>query len=391
MTLNSMAHPLDRKVCWVVSSEMTVRAFLLDTLFALSRLYSVTLVVNTETPDLLSGDLGGRVRVIPLRIERQPSPWRDLLTTYHLLMLFRRERFDLVHSISPKSGLLGMLAAWLTGVPIRLHTFQGEVWFTRTGIWRFILKSMDRLVGWLITDATVVSHSEQAFLIEQQVLAQEKSVVLANGSIAGVDLSRFRPDSEVRASLRAKHGVADNGVVFLYMGRLNRDKGITELAEAFALLARSNANVYLWLVGADEEQMLAAVSDTLAPYRDHIFTESHVSCPEQYMAAADVLVLPSHREGFGVVIIEAAACGIPAVASRVYGLTDAMQEGVTGLMHPVGSAQALCECMTTLSEDAALRQRMGEAARARTCADFSRQAVQAAFLAYYAILLGGPT
>lgn len=367
---------------------MTVRVFLLDILRALSLRYHMTLVVNTDAPAVLEESLGGKIRVVPLRIERQPSPWRDLLTTYHLLRLFRRERFDLVHSISPKSGLLGMLAAWLARIPIRLHTFQGEVWFTRTGLWRFILKSMDRLVGWLITDATVVSHSERAFLIEQRVLTQEKSVVLANGSIAGVDLARFRPDAEIRASLRGKHGIADSGVVLLYMGRLNRDKGILELAEAFALLARRDVNVYLWLVGADEEAMLAAVSDTLAPYRDRVFSESHVDWPEQYMAAADVLVLPSHREGFGVVIIEAAACGIPAVASRVYGLTDAMQENVTGLMHPVGDTLALRDCMATLSHDAVLRRRLGKAARARTSAEFSKQHVHAAMLSYYANLLG---
>ena len=385
-----MKSSLNRNICWIVTSEMTVRAFLLDMLRALSLRYRVTLVVNTDAPAVLEESLGGKVRVVPLRIERQPSPWRDLVTTYHLLMLFRRERFDLVHSISPKSGLLGMLAAWLARIPIRLHTFQGEVWFTRTGIWRFILKSMDRLVGWLITDATVVSHSERAFLIEQRILAREKSVVLANGSIAGVDLGRFRPNADIRASLRAQLGVAEDAVVFLYMGRLNRDKGITELAEAFALLAARDATVYLWLVGADEEAMLAAVSETLAPCRDRVFSESHVDWPEQYMAAADVLVLPSHREGFGVVIIEAGACGIPAVASRVYGLTDAMQEGVTGLMHPVGNARALRDCMARLGEDAALRQRMGAAARARTEVDFSKQAVQAAFLAYYATLLGEP-
>ena len=301
--------------------------------------------------------------------------------------MFRRERFDLVHTITPKAGFIGMTAAWTARIPIRLHTFQGEVWVTRYGIWRFILKSIDRLVGWCITDAIVVSYSEQEFLIEQGILLPEKSLVLGNGSICGVDTERFRPDGKARASLRAKYGISENDLVFLYVGRLNRDKGIPELAKSFALIATQEPNARLWIVGADEEGMLELIAETLAPWRNRVTIEPRVNCPEKFMAAADILVFPSHREGFGVVAIEAAACGIPAIVSRVYGLTDAVQEGVTGLMFPVGNVLELRNCMAELSGDAEFRARLGKAGRRRVRAGFEKSDVCRNFVEHYTTLL----
>jgi len=371
----------------IVTVENTVRAFLLEILIELSSKYNLTLVVNTSAPDLLEEALGGKVRVVPLALNRGPAPFHDLLMTYRLFLLFRRERFALVHTISPKAGLLGMTAAWLARTPIRLHTFQGEVWVTRHGIWRYILKSIDRLVGWCSTDATVVSHSERDFLVGQGMLREERSIVLANGSISGVDTERFSPDIEARSFLRAKHGATDSNVVFLYIGRLNRDKGIPELAESFALLATQESNAHLWIVGPDEEGMLDLVAETLAPCRNRVHVEPFVNCPENFMAAADILILASHREGFGVVIIEAAACGIPAIASRVYGVTDAVEEGVTGLLFPVGDALALRDCMANLGGDASLRASMSKAGRDRVCMNFEKTDVCGALVEYYATLL----
>jgi glycosyltransferase involved in cell wall biosynthesis len=212
--------------------------------------------------------------------------------------------------------------------------------------------------------------------------------VLGLGSISGVDLERFHPDLNLRQSIRAQLGVPDEACLLLFLGRLNRDKGIFDLAQAFARLARDFSQVWLAMVGPDEagveNRFNALCGDALA----RVVRVDYTAVPEQYMAAADVFVLPSYREGFGSVVIEAAACGVPAVASRIYGLTDAVEEGETGLLHPPGDVAALHETLVRICADSGLRARMGEKARLRAGANFSMASVTAGLLDFYEKILG---
>jgi glycosyltransferase involved in cell wall biosynthesis len=376
-----------KKICWVVSSEMTVRAFLMDILLALSPLHRVSLAVNTEAPDELATSLGGNLRVIPLPIERKPSLWRDLLAIYHLFSLFRRERFDVVHSVSPKAGLLAMTAARLAGVPHRIHCFTGQVWATSKGPGRWLLKNADRVIAANSNHPLADSHSQREFLELESVVAKGAVSVLGLGSISGVDLERFHPDLKLRQSMRAQLGVPDAACLLLFLGRLNRDKGIYDLAQAFARLSRDFGAVWLALVGPDEAGVEARFNALCGDALARVVRVGYTAVPEQYMAAADVFVLPSYREGFGSVVIEAAACGIPSVASRIYGLTDAVEEGETGLLHPPGDIAALHETLARICGDAELRASLGEKARIRAGASFSMASVTAELLAFYEKIL----
>ncbi len=372
------------RVALVVTSTLVVRWFLLEHIRTLARSFAVTLIVNNDAPEL-AGVLP--CRIVSLRLERDIALLADLRACASLWRHFRAERYQLVHTLTPKAGLLGMLAAWLAHVPLRLHTFQGEVWVTRRGALRWLLKNLDRLVAWLATDLLVVSASEREFLIAAGLIPAAKSRMLNHGSIAGVDCGRFKPDSSVRAALRAELDIPDYAPVFLFIGRLKRDKGVLDLARAFAALAREVAACQLLIVGPDEDGLLSEIEQTCADCRTRLHIAGLSAVPERYMGASDVLCLPSFREGFPVTIIEAAAAGLPAIGSRIYGITDAIVEGETGLLFEAGNVQQLALSMRTLASDVNLRKRMGQRARERALRDFPQEELTAALLAHYRQLL----
>jgi len=246
-----------------------------------------------------------------------------------------------------------------------------------------LLKGADRIVVRLATHLLVVSRSEQEFLIEQGILAPGQSRVLASGSISGVDVARFRADPGARARIRGDFGVSDTDVLFLFLGRIARDKGVLDLASAFARVATELPHVRLLIVGPDEDgiqqQIRARAGAALAKLRFSGITEA----PEQVLAAADVICLPSYREAFGMVILEAAAMGIPAVASRIYGITDALVEGETGLLHEASNPLDLASQMKKLAENPELRRALGEAAHARVHREFRSERVIGELLRFY--------
>jgi len=371
-----------KKICFVTASELTIKAFLQNQIAALSQRYEVHVIVNTRNPDLLS-DVAPKVKVIPADIERSISLWRDIRALTRLAQLFRRNRYDVIHSVTPKAGLLAMVAGLVSGVPVRMHMFTGQVWATRSGLNRALLKGMDKLLVKCGTHILVDSPSQRSFLIRQGVVSEDKSCVLAKGSISGVDLERFKPDGKVRANMREQLGIADGDTIFLFVGRLNRDKGVLDLATAFQRLVAGGADAHLLVVGPDEEGMQSAMLQLCSGHRGRLHFIGHTDSPERYMAAADVFCLPSYREGFGTVIIEAAAAGIPAVASDIYGITDAIEEGVSGLLFPPGDIEALACAMNRMLESDGTRQQFGDQARQRAIRDFSQQRLTEAVLEYY--------
>ncbi len=373
------------RLCFVVSSPLTARAFLSGHIAALGERYAVDLAVDA-TDDSGLGDIPSHARVVPLPIRRDVAPHADLRALVRLYLLFRRERYAAVSSVTPKAGMLAMLAAALAKVPLRIHVFTGQVWVTRLGWKRRLLKLADRIMARQATHVLADSPSQRDFLVAEGVAAAHKIRVLGDGSICGADGERFRPDAGRRTAVRSAHGIPEEAVVFLFLGRLNRDKGVLDLADAFAALGDPAA--WLLVVGPDEaalrREMERRLGATLARTRFVGYTER----PEDFMAAADVFCLPSYREGFGMVIIEAAAAGIPAIGSRIYGITDAIEENVTGLLHPPGDVTGLAELMALLAGDVARRRTMGEAARERALRLFSREAVTQAWVGFYRQLLG---
>ena len=373
-----------KKICFVLTAEFAVKAFLLNHLRALSKEYAVAVIVNTNNPNFLD-EQGINAKVVPLAIARDISLILDISCLLQLVKLFHQQSFSAVHSITPKAGILAMLAAYFVRVPLRVHTFTGQVWVTKGGFKRLLLKMFDKLIAFLATNIIVDSYSQRQFLLEEGVITKAKSVVFGSGSVSGVDLSRFKYSAQARLDVRSRLNIKANAMVFLFLGRLNLDKGVLDLANAFSQLPTGSA--CLLFVGPDEQNMQIKIESILANNASNVSFVGHTNVPEHYMSAADVLFLPSYREGFGSVVIEAAAVGIPAIASRIYGVTDAVVDNETGLLHEPHDVSGLKGCIQMIKHKT-LRLKLGKQAKARVCSLFDSKMVTQCWVDFYQEKLG---
>jgi glycosyltransferase involved in cell wall biosynthesis len=370
------------RICVLVSADMTLRAFMRGHLAALALEFDVVVSANCLS-EAVADILPTNCEFSLNQVEREISLMHDLRELRRLRKWFVAERFVAVHTITPKAGLLGMLAARLAKVPVRMHTFTGQVWATEAGAKRRILRTMDRVLAHCCTHPMADSHSQLEFLADEGVLKVGRAVVPGDGSIAGVDVDRFHPDRFRRDRVRSQLGLADDAVAFVFVGRLNRDKGVSDLVPAFVTAANQSPGIQLILVGPDEGDYGAQLIAAAGPLHSTVHLVGSVVDPESYLAAGDVFCLPSYREGFGVSVIEAAACGLPAIVSNIYGLTDAVVDQRTGLFHQPGDVAGIAECLVTLAESADLRRTLGDAARKRVVESFSAQRVTGALLEIY--------
>ena len=367
---------------FLTSHPMSVVVFLLPHLNALQSDWSLRVFANSSEADLLR-KRGLNIPVEFAPIKRQISPLSDFKALFWLFNKFKVERPFAVHTLTPKAGLLGMIAAWLARVPVRVHTFTGQIWVTRQGPMRWILKFADKCIAVLATDLLVDSPSQLRFLIQEGVVKAQDGVVFGAGSICGVDTKRFSPNTSVRHQVRCEMGSDNDALVCLYLGRLNKDKGVMDLANAFAQLAEKHPKAELWVVGPDEDEIYTQMKSTLAAWSQQVRRVAYTDQPERFMQAADLFCLPSYREGFGSSVIEAAACGVPALASRIYGLTDAVIEDKTGWMYEVGNVQELVSKLDELFKEPIKLQLKGAAARVHAVQLFEQNFVVSQMVSFY--------
>lgn len=369
-----------KRICLVATVPFVVGWFLKPHICRLSKMYDITLVTSGSQEEFDELNLPDQVRFKRIAFVRKPHPVYDMAGFWQLYWFFRKNKFVLIHSIMPKTGLLAMTAARLAKVPVRIHTFTGQVWAASTGVRRQVFKMIDRFFASRATHILADSRSQLDFLIREKVIDPGRSHVLLNGSICGVNSGRFFPDPETRRQVRDVFLIPQSDVVFLFLGRLTRDKGLLELGAAFENLVKKRGDVHLMIVGSDEEKIQA---HPVFKNLKQVYFPGYTRTPERFMNAADVFCLPSHREGFGSVILEAACVGIPSVASRIYGITDAVVDGRTGILHAPGDVQDLLRGMTRLLENPGLRKALGSAARNRALSGFSEQQVTKALADFY--------
>jgi len=373
------------KVIRVVTASYVVPWHLANTLKRMPADFEVTVVGQGVSA---YRDTYPNVRWVDIDLGRKVSLLSDLSALFALCRIFISIKPDIVHSIMPKAGLLTALAGFLCRVPVRMHTFTGQVWATRRGLVRWLYRAVDRLIVALNILSMTDSPSQSAFLLEHGIGHHGNALpVLSRGSLSGVDLARFHPDDGARQRVRTELGIPDGATVFLYLGRLNRDKGILDIAAAFATLG--DAEAHLVLAGPDEENVVPEAGGLLHSCRHRVHVTGFVQHPEEYFAAADVFCLPSYREGFGSVVIEAAACGLPAIGTRIPGLVDAIEDGVTGMLFAAGDTAELVECMRGLSAHPEKRRQLGERAMSRAQEYFSAEVLYDALRMQYRSLVEG--
>ncbi|SDP34807.1 Glycosyltransferase involved in cell wall bisynthesis [Pseudomonas arsenicoxydans] len=363
-----------KKICIVSTVPVVLNVFMHSHILKLSEYFDVTLVTS-GTGDSVEKLLSAHVNFVRLDIERKISIGKDIRALISLSKHLRMTKYDCVFSLMPKSGLIGMLAGFIARTPVRLHIFTGQVWATKSGLFRVLLSTLDRLLALCSTHLLADSHSQKRFLEVHRVAPVGKIKVLGNGSISGVDTNRFSANTLFRCEIRERLGIKESDVVFLFLGRASRAKGVIDLARTFSKLSAQFEDVHLLLVGPDDDGVDEELSSILLGKERRYHRIGFTDIPEVWMAAADVFCLPSYREGFGTAVVEAASVGLPAIVSKIYGLTDAVDEGKTGVFHPSGDIDEIFNCMKKLYEDPLFRNRLAEQAHQRAVNFFSQDYV----------------
>ncbi len=381
------------RLAYLVTHPMTAERFLCGQLQSLRETgYEVHLLASPGPALDRVGATAG-ISVHAVAIAREMRPWADLVTLLRLVRRLRRLAPDCVHASTPKAGLLGVVAARLAGVRHVIYLVRGLRLETARGLRRWLLQRAEQITASLATELFCVSPSLRDRYRELGLAGRRTLRVLGKGSSNGVDAGAFERarDPSIRRSVRAELDLPGDAPVIGFIGRLTRDKGIADLHAAFELLRAEIPDAHLLLVGdfetgdpvgADLEQTLHAHENV----RRHPFTDE----VERLYGALDVVALPSYREGFPNVPLEAAAAGLPVVGYRATGTVDAIEDGVCGTLVEVGDIPALSRALAEYLLNPGLRKQHGEAGRARAARDFDTRAIAQAWHAVYRELgLGG--
>ena len=338
-----------KKICYVATIPGTIESFFIPQLRYLSENgYSVTVVCAYS--DSLQIQLGGKVIFHSIDIPRGISFAGSVKAIQELTAFFKLEQFDLIQYSTPNAAFYASIAAKAVGCKVRNYHLMGLRYLGASGMGRAILKTIEKIACANSTSIECVSKSNMELGIREGLFPREKVTVVWNGSTGGVDLAKFdyaRRD-QWRGEIRGKLGYSDKDFVYGFVGRITRDKGINELLEAYF---RLNSDAKLLLVGEiEDEQTLNQELFEKAKKDSNVVIHNEVSDIERYYAAIDVLILPSYREGFGNVVIEAGAVGTPAIVSHIPGPIDTIDPGVTALTVPVKDAKALADAMERMRQ-----------------------------------------
>jgi glycosyltransferase involved in cell wall biosynthesis len=371
-----------KKICFVVPSIGSARVFLKNHVEELSIYFDIYLVAHVLEEELIYLSDFPLKEIKHIKITRGINLINDLRTLFHLCSYFKVMKFDAVHTLTPKASLLGILASRLVNVSSRIHFFTGQVWHTKKGVYKYFLMFLDRFSVWNATDVLVDGQAQRQFLIKNKIVTESNSLVLGKGSICGVDTNRFIPNAIIKKQVRDELGIKENEVVYMFLGRMNNDKGINELAEAFNNLRKKDENVRLLLVGEDEENMTAMVKQKVKDSEAVIFHGVTLT-PERFIQACDIFCMPSHREAFGLSVIEASSMEKPIICSDTYGLMESIIANETGLRHKVADVDSLYLVMEKLFYDKNLVESLGRGGREYVLKYFSAKTISEKWLEFY--------
>ncbi len=328
-----------------------------------------------------------KVRTIAVAMQRHISPVNDLRSLWKLIRAFRREKPDMVHSMTPKAGLLCMMAAWICHVPVRIHTFTGLVFPTSIGLKRKILMATDWLTCACATHVIPEGEGVKNDLVTNRI-TRKPLRVLGYGNVRGIDLNRFDPENPevIKAAEEIRN---QNALTFIFIGRLVGDKGIPELVNAFSRLNKELPDTRLLLVGREEPQLDPLDSSTLKEISDNPAIEAigQKSDVRPWLLASDIFILPSHREGCPNVVIEAGAMGLPSIVTDINGSREIIHNGENGLIVPSKNADALYEAMKQLAETPEDIRAMAANARPMIATRFEQSFVRQCLKDYYKEIL----
>ena len=338
---------MKKKVIRISTVPGTINGLLQGQLRMLSSNYNV-IAISSPGKELKEIAIRENVRTIPIAMERRISFIKDIISLFRLIFVFHKEKPWMVHSITPKAGLLSMIAAWICKVPVRIHTFTGLVFPTAQGILKKILILTDKLTCFCATHINPEGKGVMNDLKKYQITAKPMFLI-ANGNINGVDINYYSRTQEIeKQSLNLKY---DGYTTFCFIGRIVKDKGIHELLTAFCNIHSQNKLIKLYILGRFEEQdaINEADKEIILKHKD-IHYVGYQKNIRPYLCASDILVLPSYREGFPNVVLQAGAMGVPTIVTDINGCNEIIQHSINGLIVPPKDSNALSNAMLSFIE-----------------------------------------
>lgn len=328
------------------------------------------------------------VRTLAVPMKRKAAPFHDLASLFKLIKVFRTERPRMVHSMSPKAGLLSMMAAKAARVPVRLHTFTGLVFPAKTGLQGQILRCTDRITAGCATHVIPEGRGVMDDLLHYRITRKQMKV-LGNGNVRGIDLAYYKPTDEVvekGLQLRRSMGIPDEAFVFLFVGRFDRDKGLEELTDAFGRLHAEKPETHLLLAGSHEidgSDLKDELSAKIACNPAIHVSSDWIADVRPWYAAADAFVHPSYREGFPNVVIEAGAMGLASIVTDINGSREIIIDGRNGVIVPPRDTDALYSAMNSFASDRVLVEELASNARPLVAERYEKGFVQQCLKDFY--------
>ncbi len=361
---------------------------LLEGQLAYMKDYFEVIAISAEKDRLAAYGKGEGVAVFHLELTRKITPIADLKAVYKLYKFLKKEKPAIVHTHTPKAGIVGMMAAWLARVPNRLHTVAGLPLMEAKGVKRKILNTVEKSTYGFATKVYPNSKGLYNFITSEKLTKPSKLSIIGNGSSNGIDTSFFDPSlysEKENVSLRTELNISEEDFLFIFVGRLVGDKGINELISAFIKLLKQENKVSLLLVGPFEDELDPLQPITLENIKKcpNIYDVGYQNDVRPYFAISDALVFPSYREGFPNVVMQACAMGLASIVTDINGCNEIISENNNGLIVPPKNETALYEAMKLLVTDPFLNNNLKANARQLIVTKYNREEVWKALLNEY--------
>ena len=379
------------KLIRITTVPISLEKLLEGQLSFMQQYFQVT-AVSAEQERLQNFGKNNDVDIFSLEMTRQITPFQDLKALIKLVSYLKKERPQIVHTHTPKAGIVGMLAARLAGVPIRLHTVAGLPLMETTGKKRWLLDNVEKLTYRCATRVYPNSKGLYDFILEQKFTTPNKLQIIAGGSSNGINTQYFNPElfsSTENLKLRNALNIKVTDFVFVFVGRLVSDKGINELVSAFSNSKFKIQNSKLLLVGPLETELDPLKEETLQEIKTnpHIISVGYQNDVRPYFSISDALVFPSYREGFPNVVLQAGAMGLPSIVSDINGCNEIIREKENGLIVPPKNTDTLKQAMQQIEQDETLRTKLQRNAREMIVDRFEQTVLWEALLNEYQTLL----
>jgi len=365
---------MKKKMLIFATSQMTIESFLMPHIKKLIKVFEIVIINKSSSSNLnyLKG-----IKVYNLNVDRKINIFNDIKNLIFLIKFLKKDKFDLIFTITPKAGLLGMFAAYINNIPHRIHIFTGQVWANKNIAYKLFLKFFDKLICNFSTEILCDGINQKKYLVQNGFSKSIK--VIKNGSICGIDTKIFKPSLLNKKKLKKQFKISEDQIILIYVGRLSKDKGIHNLINTFKLLKKSDYKVNLFLVGKIEEFKL---KESIKEVKD-IYHINHTKYVHKYYQMADIFITTSYREGFGISVAQAMSCKLPIVGTSIYGLKDLLKHKINSLVFEPYNEKTLFLNCKKLIKDKKFRNKLGKEGRKLIIKKFRQDVVINQYIEFF--------